>query len=284
MGSAGAYNVTVTGTSGSVHRSETISYTVQDFRISASSIGSVVAGSTGTSTITLTSQNSFNGSITLTVSTGSNGPIVSLSSSSVLVSGVINGTSTLTVETAGVTPGSYQIGVNATFTDLLGHQLLHPMTVSVLVTPAPALRTPTSALVTSGSNLRFSVNVTDSDPSRTVTLTASGLPAGATFNTALGSGTFSGVFSWIPSDSQASHDYNVTFTADDGHGGVAVSQMTIHVAAKSQAAPLFSASQYWFLGLAGFGVAVMSPLLIRVIKRTVKRGKIISATMYRESQ
>jgi hypothetical protein len=190
----------------------------------------------------------------------------------------------LRIETIGVAPGAYTIGVNATFTDLSGHELFHQMMVTVFVTPAPTLRIPISQLITAGSTLRFSVNVTDDDPSRTVTLTASGLPAGATFNTALGSGTFSGVFSWTPSDSAASHDYNVTFTADDGHGGHAESHMTIHVAAKSQAAPLFSASQYWFLGLAGFGVAVMSPLLIRVIKRTVKRGKIISATMYRESQ
>jgi Putative Ig domain len=141
------------------------------------------------------------------------------------------------------------------------------------VTPAPMIQLPSTLNVVAGSTVRFSVNVTDSDLSRTVILTASGLPPGATFNTALGTGSFTGVLSWAPSDSQASHDYNVTFTADDGHEGVAVAYMTIHVNPRAQAAPLLSGSQYWFLGLAGFGVAVMSPFLLRIVRRTVSKGK-----------
>ena len=39
-------------------------------------------------------------------------------------------------------------------------------------------------------------------------------------------------------------------------------------------APLLSGSQYWFLGLAGFGIAVTTPL--RAIRRTIRRKRNVS--------
>src|SRR5438309_11301859 len=66
-GSAGLYTVTVTGTSGSLSHTTTVSYTVQDFTVAAGpTTVRVNAGSAGNSTITVTSLNGYSGTITLT--------------------------------------------------------------------------------------------------------------------------------------------------------------------------------------------------------------------------
>ena len=277
-GKAGTYIVTVTGAIGSLSHSVVITYKVQDFVISPSPTQvTIVSGSTGTTTITLTGQNDFNGNATLTASpmagTELIAPVPTLGASNLILTIGVNASSTLTITSVGVTPGTYFVTVNATIASPTTGRLSHQISFSITVTPAPMIRIPSTLSVVAGSTIRFSVNVTDSDLSKTVTLTASGLPQGATFNTALGTGTFNGILSWAPSDSQASHDYNVTFTADDGHGGVAITQMTLHVNPRVQTPPLLSGSQYWFLGLAGFGVAVMTPLLLRIVRRTVSKGK-----------
>jgi hypothetical protein len=96
-----------------------------------------------------------------------------------------------------------------------------------------------------------------------VTLTASNLPAGATFSSTQSfAGGTSSVFSWTPSDAQAPGVYNVIFTARDNQGVSTVSQMTIHVSAVSRAPPLPILS-YSLFGIVGFLAVVVVALVLR---------------------
>jgi hypothetical protein len=125
----------------------------------------------------------------------------------------------------------------------------------------PVLSIPGTQAVTAGSTVRFLVNATDG--SKTVTLTASGLPAGATFSSTQSfAGGTSSLFSWTPLDNQAPGDYTVIFTAKDTQGVSTVSQVTIHVSAVSKAAPLPILS-YSVFGIVGFLAVVLVAVVLR---------------------
>jgi len=135
---------------------------------------------------------------------------------------------------------------------------------ALTVTTPPLLSVPGLQTVNSGSFIRFTVNATD--PSwNNITITASGLPSGAIFPGAQShTGQASSSFSWTPSDAQASADYKVTFTTDDGHGGVTSSQVTIHVNGINRSSPLTNAIPYIAVALvAGTAVVLSIPLLYR---------------------
>ena len=176
---SGSYNVTVTGTSGSIVHSIQIAVTVTvpppDFSLSANPISMILAaGSSGTSTLSLKSFFSFSGPVTLTVCvnvpnppcpilsvTGSaNPPIVTLTSGS-------TATATVTINTATITPTTtYDIWIDAT-----GGGLIHQAVISVgvgpyftmsaspnaLTVPAGSARSSTLAL-TSFVNFTFTAN------------------------------------------------------------------------------------------------------------------------------
>ena len=79
----------------------------------------------------------------------------------------------------------------------------------LLAANAPPIIDPiANKTATEGQNLSFVISATDPDGD-TLTYSAKNLPAGATFNAA------TKTFSWTPSDSQAG-TYSVTFTATDG--------------------------------------------------------------------
>src|SRR5207302_10191364 len=88
-GSVGSYIVTVTGTSSSLSHSATITVTVQDFAISAGPTSvTVLAGVSGTSTITVTALQGFSGIINLTAGVApSTGLTCTLTPTSVTSSG-----------------------------------------------------------------------------------------------------------------------------------------------------------------------------------------------------
>ena len=109
-------------------------------------------GSSGTSTITLTSLNGFSGSLALSGSTSPSGPSVSFSSTSVTLSSGGTATSNMTVSATeglygSVASGNYSVNVTAT-----SGSLSHSATVQVTVgssdsSPSGALNLPLNVLV-----------------------------------------------------------------------------------------------------------------------------------------
>jgi hypothetical protein len=126
----------------------------------------------------------------------------------------------------------------------------------------PILNSPRFVNANAGSTVRFVVNATNTDTNDTITLTASGLPQGASFLSEKSlNGTVSSAFSWTPSDAQAQRDYHVTFTATDGRGVLTTSYLTIHVSLINRASLQPNLSPlglpYWiFTIVAAIGVAV----------------------------
>jgi len=137
---------------------------------------------------------------------------------------------------------------------------------SLTVMSPPALQIPGAQTVTPGGTIQFHVNATGTGGCNGVTLTPSNLPAGATFvSTQCFAGAASSVFSWTPTDAQASSDYTVTFTAKDARGAVTSAQVTIHVSPVSKAAPL-PILTYSVFGIVGFFAVVLVALVLRRIQ------------------
>lgn len=109
-GPAGSYTVTITGTSGSLSYSIVLPVTVMDYSISASSV-SFTAGSSGNSTVSLTSLSGLSGLVSLAV-TSPSGVSSSCSPSAILSAG---GTSTASCTFAAASPGTYVATITGTF-------------------------------------------------------------------------------------------------------------------------------------------------------------------------
>ena len=109
-GPAGAYTVTITGTSGSLSYSINLPVTVMDYGISASS-ASFTAGSSGNSSLTLSSLFGFSGPVTLTVSSPSGLAASCPSSLSMSADGTATGSCTFTSTVS----GTYTVTVTGTF-------------------------------------------------------------------------------------------------------------------------------------------------------------------------
>src|SRR6266571_2464339 len=139
------YNVAVTGTSGSLSHSAPVTFTVvapgnPDFTISANpSNQTVIAGNTGKSQTTLTSINSFNGTVKLTTSPPplcASCPSWGISPSSVDLSPGGTATSILTFyTTTGTPPTNWVVTVTGT-SGSISHSVDVTFTV-VSSTPAP---------------------------------------------------------------------------------------------------------------------------------------------------
>src|SRR3989442_992230 len=167
------YNVAVTGSSGSLSHSAPVTFTVvapgnPDFTISANpSNQTVIAGNTGKSQTTLTSINSFNGTVKLTTSPPplcASCPSWGISPSSVDLSPGGTATSILTFYTTtlsifGGTQGGYG---NVTVYGNSG-SLSHSVIVSFKITPSPDFTitlSPSSQTVRKGSTTTFAIQVT----------------------------------------------------------------------------------------------------------------------------
>jgi len=193
---AGIYafnSLAVTGTSGSLTRISPLAVNVlaePNFTISASpSSQNITIGQNTNFSISVETLNGFNGTVTLSVSglpanaSGSFNP-ASISGGS--------GSSTLNITTATNTPnGSYTL----TITGVSG-TLTNSTTVTLLLNDFIVSVSPTSETVTAGGSTNYTVTVGNVNAfDGTVTLSAGGLPSGATaaFNpssiTALGSST-----------------------------------------------------------------------------------------------
>src|SRR6185369_349832 len=89
---------------------------------------------------------------------------------------------------------------------------------------APVVTAPATASVAENGLLTVNVTVADPDGNEITSLTATGLPAGATFTP--GPGNTSGTLSWTPGFSQAG-SYNVTFTASNALNGSSATAITV---------------------------------------------------------
>jgi hypothetical protein len=164
--SAGNYLATVTGTSGSLSHSSTVTFHVQDFAVTANpASASPTTGTAGTSTINVSPLNGFTDTVTLVATTNSTNLSCNLSSTSI---GGGSGTSTLSCS-ANITDNYL-----ATVTGTSG-SLSHSATVVYHVTAAPDFSisaNPTSVTVNAGATGNSTITIaTLNGFTGTVTLT-----------------------------------------------------------------------------------------------------------------
>ena len=200
--------MTVTGTSGTLIRAVIVTFTPQpDFSISASAVtpAQILAGSSGTSTITVTALNGFTGQVALTSSVSPAGPICSLTPTSIMP-----GTSSLSCSAN--LAATYMV----TVTGAVG-SLTHYVTVTFIVQDFTVTASPTSVTVNAGATGTSTITVTAINGfAGTVTVTQTSTPAGLTCNSisppsVTGSGTAA-----LSCSSTTASTYTVTITATSG--------------------------------------------------------------------
>ena len=221
---AGSYTLTITGTSGGLGHSTTVTLNVADFTISASpSSQTVMVGGNTTYTTTVGALSGFSGSVGLTVSGLPTGATASFSPTSVIGSGG----STLSVFTSSSTPaGSYTLTITGT-----SGGLVHSTTVTLNVTDFTISASPSSQAVTVGSNTTYTTTVGALNGfSGSVGLTISGLPTGATasFSPTSVTGSGNSTLSVSASSSTPAGSYTLTITGTSG-GLVHSTTVTLNV-------------------------------------------------------
>ena len=117
--------------------------------------------------------------------------------------------------------GSYSITFMAA--NVLADTAITQVTITNL-DRVPVVTAPGAVTAAENAPLVVSVTVADPDLDPITTLTAVGLPAGATFTP--GAGNTTGILSWTPSFAQ-SGTYSITFTASNALSGAATTQVTV---------------------------------------------------------
>ena len=215
---AGTYTITFLGTSGSLQHSASAKLVVNaapDFTISASPSSQTVTVGGGTSyTATLGALNGFTGTVTLTAGGLPTGATATFSPATVAGSG----TSTANVTTTSSTPaGTYTI----TFTGTSG-SLQHSASAKLVVNAAPDFTisaSPSSQTVTVGGGTSYTATLGALNGfTGTVTLTAGGLPTGATatFSPATVAGSGTSTANVTTTSSTPAGTYTITFTGTSG--------------------------------------------------------------------
>ena len=182
---AGTSTITVTGTGGGLTHTATIALTVKAapaFTLTAAPTSvSVVQGAQGTSKITTAVSGGFSSAVALSVTGLPSGVTASFSPASIPAPG--SGTSTLTLTVA----STAAVGTSTLTITGTGGGITHTATVSLTVTAAAAAGfsisvSPTSTSVEPGQSGVVVVSVSGSSIvfRSTVTLSATGLPAGVT--------------------------------------------------------------------------------------------------------
>src|SRR5581483_1102285 len=252
---AGTNNLTITGTSGSLSHNATVTLIVTpaaDFSISAAPGSQTVTAGNGTSyTATITALNGFGGNVTLTAGGLPSGATAAFNPTSVTGSG----SSTVTITTSTGTPA----GTNTlTLTGTSG-SLVHNATVTLIVTPAADFSisaAPGSQTVTAGNGTSYTATITALNGfGGNVTLTAGGLPSGATaaFNPTSVTGSGSSTVTITTSTGTPAGTNTLTLTGTSG-SLVHNTTVTLIVNAASSGLPAgWTDKDIGSVGLAGSG-------------------------------
>jgi hypothetical protein len=134
------------------------------------------------------------------------------------------------------TPSPAQAGqiYSVSFTAIDNHGAAVSGSLQITVTSSgagnrpPVISVPGAQTVQAGNTLMFTVSGSDPDSGDSVTLSASGVPANASFNQSSGNPA-NGQFSFTPSAAQAGQTFTVTFIATDNHGASASGAVSITV-------------------------------------------------------
>ena len=169
----GTYTLTITGTSGSVVHSATVTLVVTDFTIAATPASQTVVVDGGTNyTVNIGNINGFDGTVALSASGLPTGATAVFNPTSI----TMLGSSTLTVTTTNTTPAGND---TLTVQGACG-SLIHSTTVTLAVTDFGIATAPATQTVTAGGAITYTNTISASNGfGATVTLSVSGLPAGA---------------------------------------------------------------------------------------------------------
>jgi N-acetylneuraminic acid mutarotase len=209
----GSATITITGTSGSLTATTTVALTVNpapNFTLSASPASlSIVQGASGTSTISVTGQNGFTGSVSLAAFGLPSGVTASFTPNPTTGSSVL----TLTASSS-ATVGSATITIRGTSGTLTA------TTTLALTIPAPSFTlsdSPGTLTVVQGKSGTSTVTVNDVNGfTGKVTLAASGLPSGVTAAFATNPTAGSSVLTLTASSSAAVGSATITIRGTSG--------------------------------------------------------------------
>jgi len=214
----GTASVTITGTSGTLTHTTSVSLTVNaaatpDFSLSASPTSvTVTQGGSGTSNITVNPTGGFTGSVSLAASGLPAGVTASFGTNPTTGSSLLTLTasSTATTGTATVTI----TGTSGTLT----HTTTVSLTVNAAATPNFSLSaSPATLTVTQGTSGNSTITVTPSGGfTGSVTLSASGLPAGVTASFGTNPTTSTSVLTLTASATATTGTASVTITGTSG--------------------------------------------------------------------
>lgn len=228
--------ITISGTSGALTETTTVLLTVNpaNFTLSESPSSLILnQGSSITSTVTVTDQNGFAGSVNLTAPYLPSGVTASFSPNPTTGTSVL----TLTASSSAAT-GTYYLGASGTS----GAEVASAPSFALRVFPPAALSlsaVPSSMTVAPGNSTQSPIEVDyENGLVGNVILSAAGLPSGvsASFPTNPATGTGTSIVTFAASSSATPGTYNVTVTGVNG----AVTATTTVVLTVSQ--PAFSVS------------------------------------------
>lgn len=214
---AGTYTLTITGSDGTLSHSKTVSLVVSgppDFSMTATPASqTVMHGANTTYTTSISAVNGFSGTVSLGVSGLPTGATASFSPTSITASG----NATLTVATTSSTPtGTYTLSITG-----VDGSLTHTVTVTLVVS-APDFSiatTPTTQTVSQGSNATYTATLNASGGfTNAVSLTATGLPTGATasFSPSSVSGSGTSTLTLSTASTTPTGTYTITITGTSG--------------------------------------------------------------------
>jgi hypothetical protein len=210
----GTSTITITGTSGALIRTTTINLTINvppNFTLAASPTSlTVVQGSNGSSTLTVTPSGGFTGAVTLSNSALPSGVTATISPNPTTSSSTI----TFTASSAATT-GTSTITITGT-----SGALTHTTTISLTINVPPDFTlaaSPSSLTVLQGSNGSSTLTVTPSGGfAGAVTLSNSALPSGVTATISPNPTTSSSTITFTASSAATTGTSTITITGTSG--------------------------------------------------------------------